>query len=140
MVEANKEIREGIWSWAKFYRKGWDYFAFTMHRISGIVILFYLYLHYIVLSNLLHPGPNGIDYNKIVTSITVGPYDSFLVLDFLLALVIFYHGANGVRLALNEFGIGLNKNKALFIIFEVISMILLGLFDYYALQFAGVKF
>ncbi len=137
MVEANKEIKEGIWSWAKFLRKGIGYFAFALHRLTGIVILFYLYLHYTVLSNLLRGQAS---YNAIVRSITYGPYDSFLVLDFLLALVIFYHGANGVRLALNEFGIGLNHNKALFYTFEIIAMILLGIFDYYALQFVGVGF
>ncbi len=137
MVEANKEIKEGIWSWVKFLRKGIGYFAFALHRLTGIVILFYLYLHYTVLSNLLRGQAS---YNAIVRSITYGPYDSFLVLDFLLALVIFYHGANGVRLALNEFGIGLNHNKALFYTFEIIAMILLGIFDYYALQFVGVGF
>ncbi|WP_156778521.1 succinate dehydrogenase, cytochrome b556 subunit [Thermoplasma acidophilum] len=137
MVEANKEMKEGISAWAKFYRKGTGYFAFAFHRLSGLVILFYLYLHYAVLSNLLRGQAT---YNAIVKSITYGPYDSFLALDFLLALVIFYHGANGVRLALNEFGIGMQHHKALFFTFEIIAMILLGLFDYYALQFVGVGF
>ncbi|WP_237265330.1 succinate dehydrogenase, cytochrome b556 subunit [Thermoplasma sp. Kam2015] len=137
MVEVNKEMKEGITAWAKFYKKGMGYFAFAFHRLSGLVILFYLYLHYTVLSNLLRGQAT---YNAIVRSITYGPYDSFLVLDFLLALVIFYHGANGVRLALNEFGIGMYHHKALFITFEIIAMVLLGLFDYYALQFVGVGF
>ncbi len=131
MVEANKEIREGVWSWARFYRKGVNYFAFAMHRFSGLVILFYLYLHYSVLSTLL---TTKVEFNSLVSQITTGPYDSFLVLDFLLALVIFYHGANGVRLALNEFGISLNHNKGLFYTFEIIAMILLGLFDYFAVS------
>ncbi|PYB68134.1 succinate dehydrogenase [Thermoplasma sp. Kam2015] len=130
-------MKEGITAWAKFYKKGMGYFAFAFHRLSGLVILFYLYLHYTVLSNLLRGQAT---YNAIVRSITYGPYDSFLVLDFLLALVIFYHGANGVRLALNEFGIGMYHHKALFITFEIIAMVLLGLFDYYALQFVGVGF
>ncbi len=131
MVEVNKEMKEGIWSWARFYKKGVGYFAFTMHRVSGIVILFYLYLHYTVLSTLL---TGKVHFNSLVSQITTGPYDSFLVLDFLLALVIFYHGANGIRLALNEFGISLHHNKALFYTFESIAMVLLGLFDYYAVS------
>ena len=39
--------------------------------------------------------------------ITYGPDDLFVVFDVLLALVIFYHGANGLRLALNEMGMWL---------------------------------
>jgi succinate dehydrogenase / fumarate reductase cytochrome b subunit len=61
------------------------------------------------------------------------------VLDVLLALVIFYHGANGTRLALNELGIGLENNKAMFYVFEVISMVLLGIFLYYAYMFLGAS-
>lgn len=120
---------DGIFSWAKFYRKGIGYFAFTMQRFSGVVIVFYLYLHLFVLSNLLK---GSVTYNSLVSSIAYGPYDSFLVLDFLLALVIFYHGANGVRLALNLLGLGLKNHKIMFVVFEVVAMISLGLFLYYA--------
>ncbi len=137
MVEENvKNLREGPMGWVKFYRKGIGYFAFAMHRFSGLVIVFYLYLHLFVLSHLL---VGKASYNSLVTSVTYGPFDSFLVLDVLLALVIFYHGANGTRLALNELGIGLHKNKVMFYVFEVIAMILLGIFLYYAYMFLGAS-
>ena len=57
---------------------------------------------------------------------------------FLLALVIFYHGANGLRLALNEMGIGLRHNKLFFFLFEGIAMVALIVFLYYAWQFIAV--
>ncbi len=136
MEENVKNLREGPLAWAKFYRKGWDYFAFAMHRFSGLVIVFYLYLHLFVLSHLLS---GSVTYNELVKTVTFGPYNSFLVLDVLLALVIFYHGANGTRLALNEFGLSLKRNKALFIAFEVVAMVLLGIFLYYAYMFIGAS-
>ena len=127
-------MNEGPLGWAKFYRKGVGYFAFAMHRLSGLVIVFYLYLHLFVLSHLLSGAAT---YNSLVTSITYGPYDSFLVLDVLLALVIFYHGANGTRLALNEMGIGLKNHKVMFYVFESIAVVILGVFLYYAYMFIG---
>ncbi len=127
-------MNEGPLGWAKFYRKGVGYFAFAMHRLSGLVIVFYLYLHLFVLSHLLSGAAT---YNSLVTSITYGPYDSFLVLDVLLALVIFYHGANGTRLALNEMGIGLKNHKVMFYFFESIAVVILGVFLYYAYMFIG---
>lgn len=134
VVESVKNMNEGPLGWAKFYRKGVGYFAFAMHRLSGLVIVFYLYLHLFVLSHLLSGAAT---YNSLVTSITYGPYDSFLVLDVLLALVIFYHGANGTRLALNEMGIGLKNHKVMFYVFESIAVVILGVFLYYAYMFIG---
>ncbi len=134
VVESVKNMNEGPLGWAKFYRKGVGYFAFAMHRLSGLVIVFYLYLHLFVLSHLLSGATT---YNSLVTSITYGPYDSFLVLDVLLALVIFYHGANGTRLALNEMGIGLKNHKVMFYVFESIAVVILGVFLYYAYMFIG---
>lgn len=125
------EAKEGILGWIKFNKKGTGFFAYTFHRLSALVIVFYLYLHYAVLSNLLRGKAT---YDTIVTSVTYGPYDIFIVMDILLSLVIFYHGANGVRLMLNEMGIGLKHHKLFFYVFEVISMILMLFFLYYAWQ------
>lgn len=129
------ESKAGVLEWFRFRGKGIGYFGYAFQRLSGIVIVFYLYLHYIVLSNLLR-GP--VTYNDIVGSITYGPYDIFVAFDVLLALVIFYHGANGIRLALNEIGIGLKHNKLFFYLFEVVSMALLVVFLYYAWRFIAV--
>lgn len=117
--------------WFKFPRKGLGFFAYSMHRLSGIVIVFYLYLHYAVLSNLLRGQAT---FDSVVKAAAYGPFGIFVVMDVLLSVVIFYHGANGVRLMLNEIGIGLKHNKALFYILESGAMILMLLFLYYAWQ------
>jgi succinate dehydrogenase / fumarate reductase cytochrome b subunit len=121
----------GIIGWFNFLHKGIGFFAYAMHRISGIVIVLYLYLHFFVLSNLLR---GGVTFNSLITSFTYGPYDIFIVMDILLSLVIFYHGANGIRLMLNEAGLGLKHHKLLFFVFESVAMILMLLFLYYAWQ------
>lgn len=128
MIDLSEE-KSSIREWFRFGKKGLGYFAFTFQRFSAVIIVFYLYLHYTVLSSLLRGEAT---YNSIVRYITYGPSDLFLVMDVLLALVIFYHGANGVRLMLNEMGIGLKHHKAFFYAFEIISMALMILFLYYA--------
>lgn len=127
-VETNKG---GILGWFRFPRKGIGFFAYTMHRISGIVIVMYLYLHFFVLSNLLRGAAT---FNSLITAFTYGPYDIFIVMDILLSVVIFYHGANGIRLILNEVGIGLKHHRALFYVSESVSMAVMLLFLYYAWQ------
>lgn len=121
----------GIIGWFRFTHKGLGFFAYTMHRISGVVIVLYLYLHYFVLSNLLRGGAT---FDSVISSFTYGPYYIFIVMDILLSLVIFYHGANGIRLILNEIGIGIKHHKALFIAFESVAMAIMLLFLYFAWQ------
>lgn len=123
------ETSRGITGWFNFRRKGLGFFAYSMHRLSGIVIVAYLYLHYAVLSNLLRGKAT---YDSVVRAAAYGPYGIFVVMDILLSVVIFYHGANGIRLMLNETGVGLRHNKILFYILESGAMILLLLFLYYA--------
>ncbi|KJE48639.1 MULTISPECIES: succinate dehydrogenase [Acidiplasma] len=126
--------KTGIAGWFNIKDKGTGYFAFAFQRFSGLVIVIYLYMHLIFLSSLLDGRTT---YNSLVQNITYGPFDIFIVMDMLLALVIFYHGANGIRLALNEFGIGLKHHKLFFYAYESISMVLLVLFLYYAYLFLG---
>lgn len=131
------EAKEGILGWFNFNKKGVGFFSYAMHRISAVVIVFYLYLHYTVLSNILR---GQVTYDSIIKSATYGPHDAFIVMDVLLSIVIFYHGANGVRLMLNEMGIGLKHHKLFFYAFEIVSVILLLIFLYYAWLFVGVGF
>lgn len=117
--------------WLPGLRKGIGYFAYSMHRLSGIVLVAYLYLHLAVLSNLLRGQAT---FDQVIRSMSYGPFGLFVVLDALLSLVIFYHGANGVRLMLNEIGIGIRQHKIMFYVLETGAIILMLLFLYYAWQ------
>jgi succinate dehydrogenase / fumarate reductase cytochrome b subunit len=84
---------------------GW---AFAVNRITGLGLVFYLYLHLAVLSLLLRGEQAWGDFLRIATT-TV-----FLLLDVLLVFGLLYHGLNGVRVALVGTGIVPNRQRALF--------------------------
>jgi succinate dehydrogenase / fumarate reductase cytochrome b subunit len=93
--------------------------AFAVNRITGLGLVFYLYLHLGVLSLLLAGESAWNDFLEIATS-TV-----FLGLDVLLLFGILFHGLNGVRVALVGTGVVPNRQMALFWAGTVIGTILL---------------
>ncbi|MGH2525106.1 MAG: hypothetical protein ACRDG2_00025, partial [Actinomycetota bacterium] len=62
--------------------------AFVGNRITGLGLVFYLYLHLAVLSLLLRGGEAWNDFLELATT-TV-----FLLLDVLLLFGLLYHGLN----------------------------------------------
>lgn len=82
-------------------------FAFSANRITGLGLVFYLYLHLGVLTLLLRGESAWSDFLRLATSWT------FLSLDVLLVLGILYHGLNGIRVALVGSGIVADRQRAL---------------------------
>jgi len=82
--------------------------AFAANRITGLGLVFYLYLHLGVLSLLLAGESAWNDFIEIATTVV------FLGLDVLLLFGILFHGLNGVRVALVGTGVVPNRQKALF--------------------------
>lgn len=102
------------WFEVRVRPSGW--LAFMLHRLSGIGLVVYLYLHLLVLSQL-RLGPQGWDqFLKLVTS------PLFLLLDAILLFGLVMHGLNGLRLALVGMGIGTRWHKLLFWISLVLSV------------------
>ena len=95
---------------------GW---AFAVNRITGLGLVFYLYLHLAVLSLLLGGADAWNDFLRIATT-TV-----FLLLDVLLVFGLLYHGLNGVRVALIGTGLVPGRERALFWAGTVIGTITL---------------
>ncbi len=84
--------------------------AWLLHRVSGLLILAYLYFHLVVLSSVVWPGgPRA--FNRVVASLTTPP---FIVADLALFAVILYHALNGVRLLILDMGWGLERQRPLF--------------------------
>jgi succinate dehydrogenase / fumarate reductase cytochrome b subunit len=94
-------------------------FAFAVNRITGLGLVFYLYLHLAVLSLLLRGEHAWSDFLRIATSW------AFLSLDLLLLFGLLYHGLNGIRVALVGTGIVPNRHKALWWSLGVIGTIAL---------------
>ena len=94
-------------------------FAFAVNRITGLGLVFYLYLHLAVLSMLLRGEHAWNDFLRIATSWV------FLSLDVLLLFGLLYHGLNGIRVALVGTGVVPNRQKALWWSLGVIGTIAL---------------
>ena len=104
--------------------------AFSVNRITGLGLVFYLYLHLGVLSLLLAGESAWNDFLELATTAV------FLGLDVLLVFGILFHGLNGVRVALVGTGVAPNRQMALFWAGTVIGTIALG---YAALHIFGSR-
>lgn len=95
-------------AWFDFRRRSTGHFAFSLNRITGLGLVFYLYLHLAVLSQLL----GGADaWNSFLETATT---PLFLGLDVLLVFGLLAHGLNGLRMALVGSGFVPDRQKALF--------------------------
>ena len=94
--------------WFEPRRRGRGARALSLHRLTGLVIVFYLYLHLAVLSMLLIGHSAWSSFLSLVTS------KSFLALEVVLIGAVLFHGLNGIRVALVGSGIGVPREQTLF--------------------------
>ncbi|MCS7121148.1 MAG: succinate dehydrogenase [Archaeoglobaceae archaeon] len=97
--------------------------AFSLQRLTGIILAFYLCLHLAYLSTLSNPKL----YESLI-EITVSP--EFLYLDAVLFLAGIYHGVNGFRIIIHELGY-LHKHRMEMLIFTVVLTFLVWIFSLY---------
>jgi succinate dehydrogenase / fumarate reductase cytochrome b subunit len=91
--------------------------AFAVNRITGLGLVFYLYLHLGVLSMLLIGESSWNDFIELAIT------PVFLLLDVLLLFGLLFHGLNGIRVALVGTGVVPERQKALFWAFTVIGTV-----------------
>jgi succinate dehydrogenase / fumarate reductase, cytochrome b subunit len=106
-------------AWFDIRRRGLGQFAFSLNRITGLGLVFYLYLHLAVLSTLLRGEEAWDSFLGTATE----PF--FLLLDVLLVFGLLAHGLNGLRLALVGSGRVVDHQKAFYRSIQVIGTILL---------------
>jgi len=94
--------RHGIRGWLAGGRWGIERYAYSVHRITGLGILFYFLLHIFVTSLRV----KGI-YLWVGNGILHGPIASFG--EYLVFAAFAYHAANGIRLVLVELGFAVGK-------------------------------
>jgi len=103
MAEARRhENKLGLWGWLGGGRWGIERYAYALHRLTGLGILFYFLLH-IVVTSLRAKGiylwaAGGILHNSF-----------FKVGEFLVFSAFAYHALNGIRLILVELGFAVGK-------------------------------
>ena len=109
----------GPTAWVDVRRVALGHWAFSVNRITGLGLLFYLYLHLGVLSLLLRGAGAWSGFLRLATT------PLFLGLDVLLVFGLLFHGLNGLRVALVGTGVATNRQRALFLSFMAIGAVLL---------------
>ena len=97
--------RLAYWLEPRWRDPGW--WAFALNRLTGHILVLYLVLHLIVLSQLAD-GPAG--WDRLLEVFGSRP---FLVADTLLIAAVVFHGLNGLRVAALTFGMGGRHSTAL---------------------------
>ena len=106
-----------ILDWFKIKGRSLSGLSFSLHRITGIILLIYLVLHLTFLTSLRY----GKDIYHSLIEKTVQP--ATLPLDLLLILATFYHAFNGMRVILHEFGLAVELRKVLIYITYALTII-----------------
>jgi succinate dehydrogenase / fumarate reductase cytochrome b subunit len=115
---AQRQVRRrGPLSWIDLRGRRLGGWAFALNRATGLGVLFYLYLHLVVLS-LLAGGPDSWD-----SFILVATNPLFLLLDVILLFGLLAHGLNGIRVSLVGLGLVVSRQKALFVAFFIMGFI-----------------
>ena len=98
----------GPTAWFDVRRRGSGHVAFSLNRLTGLGLTFYLYLHLAVLSQLLRGPRAWSSFLRLATT------PAFLGLDVLLIFGLLAHGLNGLRVALVGTGVAPDRQKGLF--------------------------
>ena len=113
-------VGAGLW-------KGMGMWAWVLFRISGLVLVAYLFVHVWVISQGRIGGPGQLD--RLLAAFDK-PWLVFLQL--MLVAVVLYHALNGVRIVLMDVGVGIRQHKAVFWVSMVVAATALSLFTWKA--------
>lgn len=111
--------RLAYWLEPRWRDPGW--LAFALNRLTGHILVLYLLLHFVVLSQLLD-GEAG--WDRLLEVFGSQP---FLVGDVLLIAAVVFHGLNGARVTALTFGVGGRHTTALIVLVLVATAVLAGL-------------
>lgn len=108
MIPLNPRKARRATRWFAVRRRGPGMWAYALNRITGIILVGYLYLHLVILS-MLARGAGAWD-----SFITLARSPLILSLDVFLLAAILIHGLNGIRVILTGLGYGVRAQKTLF--------------------------
>ncbi len=108
----------GMWAWLLF-------------RISGLILVFYLGAHIIVIST----GAWGVDGGTFDRVMDFLEHPVALILDLALVVAVLYHALNGVRIILMDFNVGVHQHKIIFWIAMAVVVICFAFFFWVLLDY-----
>ena len=97
-------------SWIKtllYYEKAPGAWSWGLHRITGLGLMFYLYLHILALT-ALQKGPEAFNVEMELFKQPI-----FMVLEWLLFGLVLFHSFNGFRIVLIDLAQGSKYHKPL---------------------------
>ena len=97
--------------------RGLGAWAFWLHRLTGVAIALYLLMHIAVISTVLG-GKGSFD---AAMGFLKAPL--FLLGEMVLVGAICVHGFNGIRIVLFDLGIGVKKQKDIFMALMAVAVI-----------------
>jgi succinate dehydrogenase / fumarate reductase cytochrome b subunit len=95
-------MKTGMWAWVG-------------HRLTGIILVIYVFMHLAFLSTASIGDKNFEDLMKT----TAQP--AFVLMDFLLVCAVIYHAMNGFRVIMFDLGIGIRRQKLVFWIMMAVA-------------------
>ncbi len=94
-----------------YHKNTRGYKVFWVHRISGLLILGYLYLHLVLLSAILLPS-GAAHFNAVARFVEQSGFKpGFIVAEIVLFAIIVVHALNGIRLIAADFGAMIRENR-----------------------------
>lgn len=104
----------GMWAWLLF-------------RISGLILVFYLFAHIIVIST----GQFG----KLNDLMELFDKPVLVLLDLALVVAVLYHALNGVRIILMDLGVNPKRHKLMFWAAMAVVVICFAIFAWVSFTF-----
>ena len=111
---AQAKNRRGVWGWLNPYHYNLERWAYVFQRVTGVAILLYV-LGHLGDTSFFVGGPIGTGPSESSWSFISGLVENSFghMILVLVVLVVTFHGINGIRLILAEFGVILGKPKAI---------------------------
>ena len=118
------------------YYKDSGSWAYIFHRVSGIALIGYIFLHIYSLSTLTQ-GKEA--FEQKMQSFTSPP---LLALEWILFIIVLFHSLNGIRIVLVDWADGAKYHKSLYTFSWIVGILLfLGMgfimFSHIILKFFG---
>ena len=126
MHEPERNAKSFLAQWIP-YRLGGGYryftgsFAFVLHRVSGVALIVYLFLHILSITKAGQADPA--DYDVVMRRFQE---PDFKIGEILLWAAVLFHGINGIRILLVDFVLERShSHKLMFWGFTVLILVLL---------------
>ncbi len=113
----NSPAPRNFWRWFDPRGRQVGTWAFILNRITALGLTLYLGLHLFMLSKLAQ-GPEAYDNFIKLAKTPVIMFGELLVIAAGLI-----HGLNGIRIALNSFGIGVRRQRSMFLAFFALALV-----------------